>query len=247
MNRRIRELIVTLFVVFGVFLAVFGYFWFAGRLFRQGTRIVKVYFPDVSGLRVGDRVDVLGITKGKIVGLKLVPEKGVLVTIALAGDVRLTKDSRFAIRSLSYLGSDRYLTVTPGGGELAEDTMSFNGVNEVLDLETTFLQLDRLLTEIDPTLLSEELRRTRDEVLRLVNIRLHGLDSVFMVTSANIQRLTTILDRLVQALGEESTARKLLTSPELYDELIKTTKQLQELIADIKAHPENYFRLRLFR
>lgn len=245
MNRRVREILVTLFVLLGVFLGIFGYFWFGGRIFRRGTRVVKVYFPDVSGLRVGDRVDVLGITKGRIVELKLVGN-GVLVKLAIDKDVKLTQDARFAIRSLSYLGSDRYLRITPGEGTVAEDTITFNGVNEILDLESTFLRLDRLLGEIDPTLLSGELRRTREELLRLVNSRLRGLDSGFVVTAANIQRVTVILDSLTQLLGKESTARKLLTSPELYEELIRTNRQLQEIITDIKTHPERYFRLKLF-
>ncbi|MEO0070783.1 MAG: MlaD family protein [candidate division WOR-3 bacterium] len=245
MNRRVREILVTIFVLLGIFLGVFGYFWFGGRLFPQGRRLVKVYFSDVSGLRVGDRVDVLGITKGRIVELKLMGN-GVLVKLAIDRDVRLTENARFAIRSLSYLGSDRYLTVTPGEGAVVADTFTFNGVNEVLDLESTFLRLDRLLGGIDPALLSAELRHTRDELLRLVNSRLRGLDSGFGVTAANIQRLSIILDTLTQLLGKESTAKKLLSSPELYEELLKTNRQLQEFITDIKAHPERYFRLKLF-
>lgn len=245
MNRRVREILVTLFVLLGIFLGIFGYFWFGGRLFHQGRRVVKVYFSDVSGLRVGDRVDVLGITKGRVVELKLMGN-GVMVKLAIDKDVRLTENARFAIRSLSYLGSDRYLTITPGEGAVVADTVTFSGVNEVLDLESTFLRLDRLLGEIDPRFLSEELRHTRDELLRLVNSRLRGLDSGFGATAANIQRLSVILDTLTQLLGKESTAKKLLTSPELYEELLKTNRQLQEFITDIKTHPERYFRLRLF-
>lgn len=247
MNRRIREFVVTLFVIFGVFLGVFACFWFSGRMRARYKKVVTVYFPDVSGLKTGDRVDVLGITKGRVVGMKLDGERGVKVLVAFTGDVVLKQDARFAVRSLSYLGSDRYLTVHPGYSEVAEDTTQFSGFNEVLDLETTFLRLDRLLTAIEPEDLTRELRQMRAELLGLITQRLRGMDSGFVITSASIERLARVVDSLTVMLNQESTARKLLTSSELYEELIKTSRQLQELMADIKEHPENYFRLRLFR
>ncbi|MGQ9707948.1 MAG: MlaD family protein [bacterium] len=247
MNRRVRDTIVSLFVIFGIFLAIFAYFWFSGRLGTRFRQVVRVYFPDVSGLKVGDRVDVLGITKGKVAGMRFTQGSGVMVLVALDSDVRLHRSARFAIRSLSYLGSDRYLTVNPGTGQEAEDTTTFYGVNEVLDLETTFLQLNRLFTELDPEDLSAELRQTREELIRLVSLRLRGFDSGFAVTSASIERLTVVVDSLARMLNQESTARKLLTSPELYEELIKTSRQLQELMAEIREHPERFFRLRFFR
>lgn len=247
MNWRIRDFVVTLFVIFGVFLGIFAYFWFSGRVGTRYKKIVTVYFPDVSGLKTGDRVDVLGITKGRVAGMELEEGKGVKVLVALTNDVVLKKDARFAVRSLSYLGSDRYLTVHPGYGELADGTARFYGFNEVLDLETTFLRLDRLLTAINPEDLTKELRSMRAELLGLITQRLRGMDSGFIITSTSIERLAGVVDSLTRMLNQESTARKLLTSPELYEELIKTSRQLQELMADIKQHPENYFRLRLFR
>ena len=247
MNRRVRDFIVSLFVIFGVLLAIFAFFWFSGRMGTRYKKVVRVYFPDVSGLKTGDRVDVLGITKGRIAGMELDGERGVRVSVALSGDVLLRRNARFAVRSLSYLGSDRYLIVHPGYGELADDTTTFSGVNEVLDLETTFLRLDRLIATIDPQDLTAELRQTREEFIRLINQRLRGLDSGFIVTSSSIERLAVIVDSLTTMLNQESTARKLLTSPELYEELVRTSRQLQELMADIKEHPEKYFRLRLFR
>lgn len=247
MRRRVRDLLVTVFVLIGILLGIFGYFWFSGRSFHRRLKVVRVYFNDVAGLRVGDRVDVLGITKGKVVGLKLDVNKRVEVLVGLERDVPLTQDTRFAIRSLSYLGSDRYLAVTPGIGPDANESFVFQGVNEVLDLETTVARLDRILSEIDPEILTEELRRTREDLLRIINSRLAGFDSGFVTTNKSLARLGTVLDSMVLLLNKESTAKKLLTSPELYDELLKTSRQLQELIIDLRAHPERYFRLRIFK
>ncbi len=246
MNRRWRDLIVSLFILGGVILAIAGYLWFSGRLTTKRERTIRIYFPDVSGLKVGDRVDVLGITKGRVKAVRLNGERGVEVTVALERDVRLTEGTRFVVRSLSYLGSDRYLAITPGKGQVVADSIGFQGENEVLDMETTFLRLNQLLSIVDPAVLSNELRQTRDEILELVSIRLKGLDSGFVVTSANIQRLTMVVDSLTVLLRQESTVKKMLTSSEIYEELLKTTKQLQDLMIDIKNRPEKYFRLRIF-
>ncbi len=245
MNPRLRDLLVTIFVLVGVLLAVFGYFWFTGRSFQKNTRAVSVYFKDVAGLRAGDRVDVFGVTKGKVAELKLL-DNGVLVKLVLEKDVKLTRDTRFAIRSLSYLGSDRYLMVTPGTGAAATDTTVFQGITEVLDLEAALVRLDELLGQIDPEDLTEEMRRTKDELISILDRRLRALDSGFVLTSRNMQQLSTILDSLSGMLEGESTARKILTSPELYEELLTATRQLKNLIDDIKSHPERYFRLRLW-
>ncbi len=245
MNPKLRDLLVTIFVLVGVLLAVFGYFWFTGRSFQKNTWVVSVYFKDVAGLRAGDRVDVFGVTKGKVAELKLL-DNGVLVKLVLEKDVKLTRDTRFAIRSLSYLGSDRYLMVTPGTGAAATDTTVFQGSTEVLDLEAALLRLDELLRQINPEDLTEEMRRTKDELISILDRRLRALDSGFVLTSRNMQQLSTILDSLSGMLEGESTARKILTSPELYEELLTATRQLKNLIDDIKSHPERYFRLRLW-
>jgi ABC-type transporter Mla subunit MlaD len=242
-----RDTIVSLFLISGILMTIFACFWFSGRIGNRFKKVVPVHFPDVSGLKVGDRVDVLGITKGRVAGMRFDQTGGVLVLVALDRDVLLYRNARFAIRSLSYLGSDRYLTVDPGSGQKADDTTVFTGVNEVLNLETTFIRLDQLLQNINPENLIAEFRQTRDQLIRLINLRLAAIDSGFTITSVNIERLTTTIDSLTNLLNYESTARKLLTSPELYQEIIKTTRQMQELITELKKHPEKIFRFRLFR
>lgn len=246
MNKWVRDLLVSAFVVFGILVAIFGYFWFSGKWGRNYKQMVTVYFNEISGLKPGDRVDVLGVTKGKVAATVLTGDNRVRVQVALAPDIRLHKDARFAIRSLSYLGSDRYLSVNPGSGEPADDTTVFLGTNEALDLETTFLKLDRLISILRLDSLNIVLNQTRSEIMDLINHRLRSLDSGFATANRNFERLAVLVDSMILVLGRESTAKKLLTSPELYDELLKTSRELQGLIRDIHKRPERYFRLRLF-
>jgi len=242
-----RNLVVTIFVIFGVVLVVLGYLWLSSRLGGGSGRVITVLFNDVAGLKPGDRVDVLGVTKGRVTKVELTEDNRVKVTFSIPRDVKLTRSARFAIRSLSYLGSDRYVAIEPGNGELATDTIQFIGVNEVLDLETTFLRLDQLMQDLAVTELVPELRQTREEVFQIINKGFGELGANFGAIDRNIERLSTNVETLVIMLNQESTARKLLTSPELYDELLKTSRQLQALIADLRAHPEKYLRLKLFK
>ncbi len=247
MSQPLRNLLVTIFVTLGVALVFSGYLWLSYRLGGGSGRKITVLFEDVAGLKPGDRVDVLGVTKGRVTKVELTGDNRVKVTIWMPWDVGLTRSARFAIRSLSYLGSDRYVMVDPGDGELAGEAEVFTGVNEVLDLETTLFRLDRLLQELAVTEFLPQLRQTRDEVFRIINNGFGELDANLGEINRNIGRLSTNIETLLVMLNQESTARRLLTSPELYDELLKTSRQLQMLIVDLQAQPEKYFRVRLFK
>ncbi|MEO0080511.1 MAG: MlaD family protein [candidate division WOR-3 bacterium] len=245
MSRRLTEVVVTLFVLAGIGLAVFAYFWFSGRLVAGRRQIVRVYFDDVTGLRLGDPVDVLGITKGKVKAITLEGNR-VRVDAAIDQDVVLTADTRFAIRSVSYLGSDRFLMVTPGTGAPVGRGAVFNGENQALDLEATFLKVDKILQSLDPTALGDELRATRDELLKIVRRQFTSLDTGITTMCSELRRLGDGFDQLSARLDSSPTLRRLIGSAELYDEVRETNRQLQALITDFKARPERYIRLRLF-
>lgn len=240
MRRRIREIIVALFILLGLAAAVFGYFWFSGNVQNADRQPVTVYFSGVAGLRSGDPVQVLGIEKGRVQGIELDGSR-VKVTAALDPDVVLTEDTRFGIRSMSYLGADRYLLVMPGEGPRAAPGRTFEGRNEALDLEETFLRLDSLLYALDPSKMTEQLGKLKDELTALLQSEAGGL-------SGNIERMAVTLEHLsgkVDSLVEPgSTAGRLVGSSELYDELRQTNSELKALVADIKANPERYVKVR---
>ncbi len=252
MKRRTRELIVVLFVLVGIGLAVFGFFWFSGRLRTGLRRNVTVYFDNVSGLRVGDPVEVMGIPKGRVAKVRLEGRR-VCCQVALDQDVELTQDTRIAIRSVSYLGSDRYLMITLGPGPRAEDGFVFQGVNEALDLEETFLQLDRALNKFNPEELTGSLKQVAEDLMARIqgqldhfSGQLDKFNSGLAVTGEELEGLSDGLDSLAVLLKGESTMGKLLTSQKLYDEVMKTNRQVQILIEDIKKNPKRYFKISIF-
>ena len=243
MNRRIRDVIVTVFVLGGVGLAVFAYVWFSGRMASRYHRVYTVVFRDVAGLKVGDPVQVLGIEKGKVVKIELARDH-VEVKVAVARGFVPTTDTRFAVRSISYLGGDRYLMVTPGDSAPAATDHVFQGINESLELETTFLKLDALLNELNPAELSNQLGKSANDLVGTIRTELAGVHSDFSGMAGNLSRLAVRLDTFIQRVDTNSTAGKLVRSNELYDEVRQTNTELKGLIADIKAHPDRYVRVK---
>lgn len=252
MKRAAREALTVVFLLAGVGLAILGYFWLSGHVEDRTQREVEVRFTDVTGLRVGDPVEVLGLPRGRVAGLEL-DGNLVLCRVRLDRAVSLTSESRFSIRSVSYLGSDRYLMVTPGTGTPVPEGMSFEGFNEALDLEETFLRLDRIVAQLDPEELRAELRNTITELVGTLDGpmqrfegRLAGFDRSLGRASDELVQVAASLDTLAGLLSPNSTAGRLLGSDELYEELRKTNLELQVLLADIRANPKRYFKVSLF-
>ena len=252
MNKSIRDTLVAVFVVLGIAAGVFAYFWFSGRIESSRRRNVVVMFDDVTGLRVGDPVEVMGLPGDKVLGMAL-DGRRIRCRVGMDRNIRLTEDTKFAIRSVSYLGSDRYLMVTMGEGPEAQAGHVFEGTNEALNLEETFLSLDRLLTEFNPSELGEELEVKAKEVVGSISAQLGRFDtkldrvsSDFSATADGLGMLSNSLDTLVGLLGSSSTAGKLLKTDELYQEVRKTNEAVQALIADIKQNPKRYFKFSIF-
>jgi ABC-type transporter Mla subunit MlaD len=243
MNRRIRDVIVTIFVLGGIGLAIFAYIWFSGRMATRYRRTYTVMFRDVAGLKLGDPVQVLGIEKGKVVKIELVGDR-VEVKVAVAREFQPTTDTRFAVRSVSYLGGDRYLMVTPGDSAPAAPNHVFRGVNESLELETTFLRLDALLNELNPAELSNQLGKSADDLVGTIRTELAGVRADFSGMAGNLGGLAARLDTFVRLIDANSTAGKLVRSGELYDEVRQTNVELKGLIADIKANPDRYVKVK---
>jgi len=243
MNRRIRDVIVAVFVLGGIGLAIFAYLWFSGQMASRQRSVYTVTFRDVAGLKVGDPVQVLGIEKGRVSKIDLAGDH-IEVKVMLDRDFRPTLDTRFAVRSISYLGGDRYLMVTPGDSGPAAPNHLFHGVNESLELETTFLKLDRLLTELNPTELSGQLSKSANDLVVAIRTELADVRADFSGMAGNLGRLAVRLDTFVQLIDTNSTAGRLVRSDQLYDEVRQTNTELKDLIADIKAHPDKYVKVK---
>jgi len=248
MGKQFRETFVGIFIIAGIILFIVLYTWLSGRLGLRNTYDVIVYFDDVTGLRVGDPVAVYGIEKGKVKSLEI-DSSMIRAVLAIDRDIVLPKDSKITVRSISYVGSDRYVKVTPGSAEEIADI--YYGFNESLDLESMATQFDSLVVmikniapdEIDLNKIAAKLSRSIDRNIRLLTETVKEPTDKFEHLVEKLDSLSTLMSTLISGDG---TVGKLLKSDELYEELRQTNQSLQDLVEDIKENPKKYINIKVF-
>jgi phospholipid/cholesterol/gamma-HCH transport system substrate-binding protein len=215
MGKHIKETLVGIFIIAGIVLFIILYIWLSGKIGLRNTYDVVVYFEDVTGLRVGDPVMVYGIEKGKVKSLEIDHEK-VKVIIALDRSIVLPEDTKIAVRSISYVGSDRFIKITPGSAEKIPAV--YYGQSEALDLESMATQFDSLFTSFknfnmgELTEVAAELSRNIDKnITRLVNMLQKPTSKIDAVVEKT-EDVVEELDSLIMLLKGDGAIGKLLTS-----------------------------------
>ncbi len=249
MGRHMKETLVGVFIIAGIVLFIILYIWLSGRIGLRNTYDVAVYFEDVTGLRIGDPVTVYGIEKGKVKSLEIDHEK-IKVIIALDRSIVLPEDTKIAVRSISYVGSDRFIKITPGSAEEIPDV--YYGQSEALDLESMATQFDSLFTSFknfsmgELTEVAAELSRNIDKnITRLVDMMQKPTSRIDAVAEKT-EDVVEELDSLIMLLKGDGAIGKLLTSDELYEEVRQTNLALKDLLEDIKENPKRYINIKVF-
>ena len=242
MTRGLREGLVGVFVIAGVLVFIALYTWLSGRISLRNTYDIKVYFQDVEGLRVGDPVLVFGMEKGKVKSMKIDGDL-VLVVLAMNEGIVLPEDTRIAIRSVSYIGADKYVKVTPGKGENVPEV--YYGSSGSLELEALASQLDSLVAtfgKIEIPDLDKAIKGLSDDISR----NLDRLSAMIKGPVEKVDVLITRLDSLSMLVKGDGTVGKMLKSDELYEELRQTNLALKTLIEDINQNPKKYLQIKVF-
>jgi phospholipid/cholesterol/gamma-HCH transport system substrate-binding protein len=237
-----RQTFVGVFVIVGVIVFIALYIWLSGKISLSSTYDVSVYFMDVEGLRVGDPVLVFGMEKGKVKSLHIDGDR-VLVVLAMEKGVVLPEDTRIAVRSVSYIGADKYIKVTPGKSDKIPEFYYGNGGS--LELEVLASQLDSLMKtfgRIQIPDLDKAVRKLSDDISE----NLEQLSSMIKRPVDRIEVLVTRLDSLSMLLQGEGTFGRLLKSDELYEEVRETNHALKALIQDINENPQKYIQIKVF-
>lgn len=238
---------VIMFVVVIILIIIFSYLYLSGQFPKKPGYKVNVYFKEVSELKKGSLVVVRGLEKGKVNSIDLTDDNQMVrVQITIDKDVKLTEDTKFAIRSLSYFGTDRYLSVTPGIGNLASNTTKFYGTNEVIQLENFFIQFERLITRVESLPIEQNIQEIKAELYGKIDTLTKAFTYPIVDVARQIDFLVKRLDSLTVYLEQEGTVKKLMTSEELYQEIRDTNQKLKALLDDIKANPKKYFTVKIF-
>ena len=116
-------------------------------------------------------------------------------------------------------------------------------------VENERVRLSRILLNVEE--ITGNLKRSNDQVKKIVGnvegITEDLLQANFKETINNAgETLATINEVLKQAQSGEGSLGKLLGDDTLFNELVKTNKELQELVDDIQVHPERYIHFSVF-
>jgi phospholipid/cholesterol/gamma-HCH transport system substrate-binding protein len=101
--QRQREIQVGVTVLAALAVLIWGVSWLKEFSLQHRVRTWTVVFPQTGGLGASDEVQVNGIRKGAVQSMDLIGDR-VYVKLGLADDVKLTTESRVAIRNVGLMG-----------------------------------------------------------------------------------------------------------------------------------------------
>ncbi len=230
MSRR-TEIQVGVTVLVALVVLLWGVTWLKEFGLQKRLTVWHVRFPQTGGLGASDEVLVNGIRKGAVSKLQLAGDQ-VVVDLSLASDVRLTTDSRVAIRNVGLMGEkiiavDLSLTGRP---YTARDTISGifeQGLPEVLaNLGGTMTAIDRLAHDLE--IVSGNLRANGDLEKTLANFR-----STSEEIHAAVADNRELLHRTLTDASEAAGAAKELTA-DRKEQLVRTLDTIERSAQNIE-------------
>lgn len=192
---------------------LWGVTWLKDLSLRRKVTVWHVHFPQTGGLGKSDEVQVNGIRKGAVEAIQLMPD-GVLVDLALDSDVRLTTDTRVAIRNVGMMGEKViFVELRPTGRVYARgDTIAGNfefGMGEVMaNSSGTMDALDRVARQAER--LSNRLAESGDVEKTIANFR----ETSEELREAVKENRALLHETLANANAASETARELTTGRE---------------------------------
>lgn len=215
MRGRLNEVQVGLVTIIAVAVLVWGMLWLKNIDLRKGSLMYQADFPQVEGLRVGDRVQVRGIRMGEVSDLRILPQ-AVRVQMQLADAVKLCDDATVTLGEKGIVG-EVVIEIDPGTGNPVQEGHIFPGraagtIAAVTDAAGAALAEMRVLTG-QVTALLEEVRKEGQVVETLAQAHV-TLAKVDRMVEQNHQDVTVILDDL---RASTTAMRRLLDSGRLDD------------------------------
>ncbi|WP_322936461.1 MCE family protein [Nocardioides bizhenqiangii] len=124
-----------------------------------GTNSYTAVLEHTGGLRVGEDVQVHGVSKGEVSSIELEDDR-VLVRFVLDSEIELGSRTVATVKVATLLGS-HYLEVDPAGsGELTDATIPIDRTSVPYNLQDVLESGAEALDELDPELLAEALTQT---------------------------------------------------------------------------------------
>ncbi len=147
---------------------------------RSKQYALRVFYPNVKGLKTGDVVTVGGLAIGRVEAMSLASRR-ICVELTIQTNVRLPRDSRVTLKSETIMGG-KFIEISPG----AEDNVLADGDSLDGVYEADLSQLTATLSPISSNVLGilENVNTTFDEPTR---IRIQDIVADLARSSARLQ------------------------------------------------------------
>ena len=217
-RRYLLEIKIGTFFLIGLFLFFVAVVSIRQATFFKNTFTIKVQFKFAEGLRASSPVRFCGVDVGEVENVDVVSKDGQMPIVCVYAKVdpsaKIPRGSSFFVNSLSLFG-EKYLEITPPL-EIKKGYLENNDVVDGLSpipLFAMFLDFDKTMADVAAFVREGDIKDSLAQTL--VNMR-------------------DTTDSLKAILGDvhngKGTVGKLFYDDTLY-------KELDEFVADIKAHP----------
>lgn len=197
MNRRFNEMQVGIFTIVALVVLVVGMMWFKNMSLTSGQVLYQADFPEVAGLREGDKVQVRGIRSGEVTELTML-QAAVRVSFMLKEGIDLRQDAEITLGEKGIVG-EVVIEIDPGVGAAVPEGHIFEGrtagtIASMTDAAGDALVEMRELTH-KVTELVDEVREQGKVTETLVQANM-TLDKVDTMVEENHRSVRVILENL---------------------------------------------------
>jgi len=201
-----------------------------------GTQSYTAVLEHTGGLRAGEDVQVHGVHKGKVTGIKL-EDDHVVVDFVLDSDVDLGSRTTATVKVATLLGT-HYLEVDPlGTGALADATIPMDRTSVPYNLQDVLESGAGALEELDPELLAEALTQMAGT--------LGASQDQIRPALEGVARLSDVIATRSDQTGELLTAARSVTDQlaASSDDIIAMMKQTNLVVTEVTSRRQAIHRL----
>lgn len=215
MAERGLEWKVGLTVLAATILFIGGVFYLSQKELGRPGPEVRVSFPEVGGLNVGDPVMVSGLRRGAVSSLDLGVQQ-VVVTLKLRPDVVLHSDAMFSVENMGIMG-EKFVAIDPGVTEDSLDTRLIivggysPGITEAMSqLGIVLEDMGSIVARVEEILQDHEVVEPLGETVRLMRDISIDLQAILdenrgdlRVSIENFRSMSEQMDEMVRSNREK--------------------------------------------